>query len=178
MMEYPKFLSLCTKQNTNLFYFSCFFIVFVLGFWVNSGSNFMDYIEITGSILQVAIPCYALVPILWKKDKAGVKQMLLMLIFVLSTTYILKASLSVKRPYGGSMSFPSGHTASAFLGAIYLSLRYRLYYALISLPLAAFVGISRILSRNHWPSDVVGAACISLAFGLLIVKSYRPVFKG
>lgn len=59
-------------------------------------------------------------------------------------------------------SFPSSHTGGAFLG---VGLAYGLYDAtslitITSIALASLVGISRCLSKKHWPTDVIVGAMI------------------
>lgn len=68
------------------------------------------------------------------------------------------------------MSFPSGHTAGAFIGVVFLWRRYGTSRGLIALPAGCFVGVSRIYSQNHWPSDVLAAIVITTVLGYLLVK--------
>lgn len=71
-----------------------------------------------------------------------------------------------------TFSFPSGHTAGAFLVAIMIGFCYPLWL----IPLcawAALVGISRVFLCVHYPTDVVAGACLgilSARFGLLLVN--------
>ncbi|MFB6076910.1 MAG: phosphatase PAP2 family protein [Candidatus Nanohaloarchaea archaeon] len=60
--------------------------------------------------------------------------------------------------------FPSGHTATAFFAATYLSLR-DLRTAPLFL-LAAVVGLTRIYQGVHYPSDVIAGAAIGIAVAL------------
>ncbi len=52
------------------------------------------------------------------------------------------------------LSFPSDHTAIAFVMAFSVLLRWR-KFAIILLIIAALVGLSRIFAGVHWPSDVL-----------------------
>ena len=65
-----------------------------------------------------------------------------------------------QRPTSGS--FPSGHTASAFAGALAAS---RLFPAVRVAwwALAAAIGVSRVYVGAHWPSDVLAGALIGVA---------------
>ena len=166
-------------KSVNICYFACLLLVFFVNIVLNYKEPIHVWIEIIGSIIQIAVPVYVLVPVLWKKDKLGAIQMIKMLIVILSITWAFKLGLSQVfgisdlRPRGGTMSFPSGHTAGAFSGAIFLSLRYGWKYALISLPLASFVGFTRIYSLAHWPVDVIASIILCTISGFLLVKKYK-----
>ncbi len=70
-------------------------------------------------------------------------------------------------------SFPSGHTAGAFLGAGFSSAIYGLSSPITAalLVLASSVGLSRYVSRKHWPSDIAAGAAIGLAHGFIAGKA-------
>jgi membrane-associated phospholipid phosphatase len=157
----------------NAIFFVCIFISLIITFSMQYPRNLEDLIEILGTFIQIALPCYVLVPILAKKDLQGAKQMLLLFGIVLVVTYSLKFSIPSKRPYGGSMSFPSGHTASAFSGAVFLSYRYGRKYLAFAMPLAIFVAFSRVYSRNHWLTDVFASIVLCFIVGIFIVKKYK-----
>lgn len=88
----------------------------------------------------------------------------------------LKKNLNEKRPNGSNYSFPSGHTANAFLGAHQNFKEFKessMLLALSGYPLAAFVAFARVHSNRHWLSDVVAGA----GFGILSVElSYLIYF--
>ena len=72
-----------------------------------------------------------------------------------------------QRPDGGSQSFPSGHSASAFAGAAFLERRYGWSYGAPAYAVATFVAYSRVESKRHWTSDVVAGGAIGIASNLV-----------
>ncbi|RDB36057.1 MAG: phosphatase PAP2 family protein [Spirobacillus cienkowskii] len=167
------------KTNANIIYAFLLFCIFTFKILHYNQQNFDFWIETIGTILQLALPFYVVVPLLWKKDFLGTKQMLKFLIAVLIIIWSLKLGLSdllgfnTTRPRGGDMSFPSGHTAGAFLGSVFLTIRYGWKYALVVLPLAFYVAFSRIFSKAHWPADVVASIVICTILGLMIVRPFK-----
>jgi len=63
-------------------------------------------------------------------------------------------------------SFPSGHTTAGFSLAVILSI-YFPAFAIYSYLLATMVGISRIYTGMHYPSDVLSGAFIGTAFAFM-----------
>jgi len=71
---------------------------------------------------------------------------------------------------GGSSSFPSGHTTSAFALATVLAVHFRKkYLSIILFIAAALVGYSRIYLAQHFPLDVVVGAAIGITFATLSI---------
>jgi undecaprenyl-diphosphatase len=69
-------------------------------------------------------------------------------------------------------SFPSGHAATSFAGAIMLSAfapRYRYLFFL----LAAGIAFSRVYVGVHWPFDVLAGAALGAALGYAAITSLR-----
>jgi membrane-associated phospholipid phosphatase len=93
---------------------------------------------------------------------------------ILSTSYLimgiavnsLKKSLKVERPDGsGFNSFPSGHTATAFMGAELLYQEYKdtsVWYGISGYLVAAGTGAFRMYNNRHWLTDVAAGAGIGI----------------
>ena len=93
---------------------------------------------------------------------------------ILATSYLLmgltvnafKQTASVERPDGTSLnSFPSGHTATAFLGAELLYQEYKdvsVWYGVSGFVVAAGTGAFRMYNNRHWLTDVVAGAGIGI----------------
>ncbi len=73
------------------------------------------------------------------------------------------------------LSFPSGHTGIAFMGAEFLAQEYSEkspIYTVIGYTFAVTTGIFRLYNRDHWFSDVVAGA----GFGILSTKAAYLVY--
>ena len=71
-----------------------------------------------------------------------------------------------------SSSFPAGHAATAFAGAVLLTAVVpRLWPAFFGL--AALIGFSRIYDGVHYPTDVVAGALLGAAVGGLAALALR-----
>lgn len=66
------------------------------------------------------------------------------------------------RPSGDHHSFPSGHTAAAFLGAELLRQDYGPWVGAVGYTMASAVGVMRILNGRHWLNDVLAGAGIGI----------------
>ncbi len=83
-----------------------------------------------------------------------------------ATTLTLKNITKVQRPDQTAFnSFPSGHTATAFMGAEFLYQEYKdvsPWYGIVGYTIAAGTGIFRMYNNRHWFSDVVAGAGIGI----------------
>ncbi|MDR1401806.1 MAG: phosphatase PAP2 family protein [Puniceicoccales bacterium] len=118
-----------------------------------------------GDILQFVIPTYAFGVSCYKKDFQGSKQFLYALGSSALTVHALKITTNEKRPNfcpgDKRISFPSGHTSAAFLGATFIHRRYGFKQAIIPYGLAALTGYSRVQAKKHHVHDVLAGALIS-----------------
>jgi len=86
------------------------------------------------------------------------------------SVYMLKKSIGQQRPDNGARnSYPSGHTAQAFVAAAYLSEEYKDRFGwmpYLAYGIASSVGALRMANNRHYVSDVLFGAGI----GILSVK--------
>lgn len=78
-------------------------------------------------------------------------------------TYGLKYGLDTPRPNGGGQSFPSGHSAAAFMGAEFIRRRNGGWWGVPAYLSASWVGYTRVESHNHYWYDVLGGALLGIA---------------
>ena len=77
----------------------------------------------------------------------------------------MKYSIDRTRPNGGHGSFPSEHTATAFMGATLLAHEYghkSIWIPIAGYSLATVTGVLRILNNRHYVSDVLVGAAIGI----------------
>lgn len=93
----------------------------------------------------------------------------------------MKYSFKEKRPDSGARnSFPSEHTATAFMGAEFLRREYKevspwIGYA--GYAVAAATGYLRIYNNRHYFNDVIAGACIGIVSTKLAYWLYPKCFK-
>jgi membrane-associated phospholipid phosphatase len=94
------------------------------------------------------------------------------------TVNILKKTIHETRPdASGDNSFPSGHTATAFTGAELFHQGLKNSAPILSYaayPIAASVGIYRLLNNKHYLSDVIVGAGIGILSTKLAYSVYHP----
>ena len=94
----------------------------------------------------------------------------------------IKYTASEMRPDGSTRnSWPSGHTATAFVGATILHKEYGLtrspWYSVAGYGLATATGVMRVLNNRHWVSDVLSGAGIGIMSGELAYALSDLIFK-
>ncbi len=94
----------------------------------------------------------------------------------------IKYTASELRPDGTTRnSWPSGHTATSFVGATILHKEYGLtrspWYSLAGYGVATATGVMRVLNNRHWVSDVLSGAGIGIMSGELAYALSDVIFK-
>jgi membrane-associated phospholipid phosphatase len=83
-----------------------------------------------------------------------------------TTVYTLKKVTHETRPDGSdNLSFPSGHTATAFAAAEFLRQEYKdvsAWYGIGGYAAATFTGFLRIVNNKHWVGDVFAGAGVGV----------------
>ena len=95
----------------------------------------------------------------------------------------IKYTAKEMRPDGSSAnSWPSGHTATSFVGATLLHKEYGLtrspWYSVAGYGVATATGVMRVLNNRHWISDVMSGAGIGIVSGELGYAICDLLFKG
>lgn len=98
-----------------------------------------------------------------------------------AAVYGLKYTVSRTRPNGeDNVSFPSGHTAKAFLGATLLAHEYghiSPWIPIAGYSVATATGVLRVLNNYHYVSDVLVGAAIGILTAELGYWAKDAIFK-
>ncbi|WP_460553436.1 phosphatase PAP2 family protein [Hymenobacter daeguensis] len=98
-------------------------------------------------------------------------------LIMLSSVYVVKTLAGVERPDGSdNLSFPSGHTAQAFLAASIVHTEFRdksQWYGIGAYTLATSVAAFRMINNKHWESDVVAGAGFGIMSAHLAYLTHR-----
>jgi membrane-associated phospholipid phosphatase len=151
--------------------------------WLSRGSvrewrmsNFPDFKTKADTYLQYTpIAAVYVLDVFGVKGRHGVLEHTLLLggsqLIMSAMVYPIKSVAGVRRPDGsGFKSFPSGHTAEAFVAATFLHREFghrSKWYSIGAYTAATATGFLRILNDEHWLSDVIAGA----GFGILSVNA-------
>lgn len=109
--------------------------------------------------------------------------------FIIATSYatlailtrIPKFCIDEKRPESaGHNSFPSGHTATAFMGAELVRIEYGGWYGTGAYIIATGIGFMRMYNGRHWLHDVVagaGVGILSARVGEWSCQLWQKIFQ-
>jgi len=97
------------------------------------------------------------------------------------TVQSLKRITRIERPDSSSTkSFPSGHTATAFVAAEFLYQEYKgrsAWYGIAGYAVASTVGYLRIYNNRHWFKDIIAGAGIGLGMTKFAYWFYPQIKK-
>jgi hypothetical protein len=98
-----------------------------------------------------------------------------------SIVYTAKRLTSRERPDGSNrLSFPSGHTATAFVAAEFLHQEYgdkSVWISIGGYGMASLIGVARIYNNKHWVSDIVAGAGIGILSTKIVYWTYPRLQK-
>ncbi len=150
-----------------------------------SSDNFFKFISNSNDVVNIGTPLTMGVVGLIKHDKTLIRNAGVIVVGSVINgiaTISMKTVINRSRPFetypdimkkssGGSSSFPSGHTSSAFATATSLSLLYPKWYVIApSFAWASTVGYSRMHLGVHYPSDVLAGALTGAGSAYLSYK--------
>jgi membrane-associated phospholipid phosphatase len=132
-----------------------------------------DGIEKAGQAVAIALPVLAGGISIAKNDWTGLEEMGVVTGATVGTAFLLKYVVHEERPdHSDDHSFPSDTAALAFAPANFLWDRYGWEYGLPAYAAAAFVGYSRVESKQHHWWDVATSAGMAWGFNRLITTRY------
>ena len=138
-----------------------------------------DYLQYTPILVTYGLDLIGL------KGKHSFKDKTIILAMSYTTMGILvntmKYSFKEKRPDSNARnSFPSGHTATAFMGAEFLYKEYQdssSYIKYTGYAMATVTGYLRIYNNRHYFNDVIAGACIGILSTKFAYWLYPKCFK-
>ena len=83
---------------------------------------------------------------------------------------VLKLAVDRKRPNGGDLSFPSGHSITAFCFAPVVSKYWGEGAGAVAYALATLTGLARVEGSHHYLSDVIAGATLGILVGETVVR--------
>lgn len=138
-----------------------------------------DYIQYSPAALMLILKACGY------ESRTGWGQMLVADAFsaaaMVGVTQGLKYAVDRQRPDSGRHSFPSGHTATAFMLATMLHKEYGWrspWFSIGGYTVATLTGISRLMNNRHWTSDIMAGAAIGIGSVHLGYYLSDLIFKG
>ena len=133
-----------------------------------------QFVKKSTDILCLVPSATAAVNTIARHDRKGMLQLALSSATCIAVNYGLEAAITKERPDGtGNHAFPSTHTAAAFNGATFLTMRYGWKWGVPAYALATYVGWGRIYSDRHDIWDVLGGAALGAGTALIFTRKYQ-----
>ena len=113
-----------------------------------------------------------MVVLFWKKWRIIIQAFASAIVSRLIITNIIRWILPRTRPNGELDSFPSGHAAFYFAIAAVVYF-YNKKLGILFFIASFLMGLSRVFSGVHWPSDIIGGALVGILSTWLIIKASK-----
>ena len=145
-----------------------------------TNTNLDDYLSFTPIISVTGLNLSGVQPKndFYNRSLMLIKSEVLMIGIVYGFKY---ATLEMRPDSSDNLSFPSGHTAQAFLSATLMHKEFKdksIWYSIAGYTTASAVGVLRILNNKHWAPDVlVGAAAGILSVNLVYMTHRHRIFR-
>lgn len=128
-----------------------------------------------GDVMMVMSPAFALGMTVMAGDAVGAVELGSSVLAAQLASETIKLLEIECRPNGNDKkSFPSGHAAGAFSGAMFVHKRYGWKPALVPYAMSLVTGWSRVAARAHYWHDVAAGAAVSALFTWILVDKYLP----
>lgn len=166
--------------------------------WFNGFAGQWEWLDILGLIcaeyLIFAIPLIIILVYFFSKKRKKILSIILKIILALALVYILNYLISLiiarPRPFVNNneiyqlaklftkptdFSFPSYHTATAFVFAFMVLLDWRKFGIILLIP-ALIIGFARIFAGVHYPTDILGGILTAL-ISIIVINFILKYFK-
>ena len=164
----------------------------VLALFPESSHSFFEVVTVLGDTLGIAIVAILMVVWLWLKDR-DYPGMVILLVSVGLGNEInkwIKDLVGRERPVTAelaeSLSFPSGHAMVGFILYVVASyfvinhihsVKLKWGIGILSFFIILLIGLSRIVLKDHFPTDVLGGFSIGLIWSLIWISLYEVLYK-
>lgn len=141
--------------------------------------SYDNYLQLFPSILLIGLKLGGV------KGKFEWKRLLTFIVLSIILTQLvvnsLKLACGVLRPDESNFfSFPSGHTATAFMTATLLYKEYgfkSVWVGIVAYAAAIITGMTRILNNRHWMIDVIVGAALGILLTEMAYRMVKIIFK-
>ena len=131
------------------------------------------HVRTSTDVVNIGMATATVAGVLIAKDWQGLKECALSAVSTVGVSYILKYSIRKDRPdHSDYHSFPSNHSAVAFVNAGFLMRRYGWKFGVPAYALACYTAWGRTYAKRHDWWDVAAGAAIGTAAAYLFTKPY------
>jgi len=166
--------------------------------WFNSFAGQWEWLDVLGIIcaeyLIFAIPLIIFLVYFFSKNRKKMFSIILKIILALALVYTLNYLIGLifarTRPFVNNneiyqlaklftkptdFSFPSYHTATVFVFAFIVLLDWKKFGIILLVP-ALIVGLARIFTGVHYPTDILGGILTAIV-SVVVIKEFSQKFQ-